>query len=164
MLLRVSPGTHDHAVTSTAASVGPYRLCSSTPGRRSWKRSTRDAGSASPLHTTHVRPEHRADSSCARNASSIDGTKCAFVTPCWRIASLRYSGSLCPPGRAITSFDPDCSVQKNSHTDTSKLNGVFCSTTSDGPKPYIRCIHTRRLTTPRCSFIAPFGVPVEPDV
>ena len=40
------------------------------------------------------------------------------------------------------------SGQKNSHTDTSKLNGVFCKTRSWGLRPYASCIHSKRLTTP----------------
>jgi len=35
-----------------------------------------------------------------------------------------------PRGAATTRHAPVISGQKNSHTDTSKLNGVFCSTRS----------------------------------
>ncbi len=66
-------------VTSTAASVGPYRLCSPTPGSRSRKRVCVSRGSASPLHTTRVSPVHPAASGSSRNTLSIDGTKCAVV-------------------------------------------------------------------------------------
>ena len=45
-----------------------------------------------------------------------------------------------------------------------KLKGVFCRMRSLASRRYASCIHSRRLTTPRCSFIAPFGCPVEPDV
>ena len=57
------------------------------------------------------------------------------------------------------------SGQKNSQTETSKLNGVFCSTRSlraPGRRP--ACIQSRRLTMPRWVLIAPFGRPVEPEV
>ena len=63
-------------------------------------------------------------------ACSIDGTKCSVVTPSRRIVSTSRAGSRCAPGAAITSRAPTISGQKNSHTETSKLNGVFCSTTS----------------------------------
>ncbi len=64
----------------------------------------------------------------------------------------------------MTSLAPVASGQKNSHTETSKLNGVFCSTASAGPIPKASCIQRIRFTTPACSFIAPFGRPVDPDV
>ena len=41
-------------------------------------------------------------------------------------------GSWWPPGRATTRRAPAISGQKNSQTETSKLNGVFCSTRSSG--------------------------------
>src|SRR6266498_3608895 len=105
-----------------------------------------------------------AASGCSRKSCSIDGTKWIVVTPSRRIVSARYDGSLWPPGRAMTSRAPASIGQKNSHTDTSKLNGVFCRTVSCGCSAYASCIHARRFTTARCSFIAPFGTPVEPEV
>jgi len=56
------------------------------------------------------------------------------------------------------------SGQKNSHTDTSKLAGVFWSTASSAPRRYVFCIQSSRLTMPRCVFGTPFGRPVEPEV
>src|SRR3546814_14592231 len=71
-----------HAVTSTAASVGPYRLCNSTPGSFRTNDSTSDAGSASPLQITRRRPaQARPTPGCSRNAGSNDGTKRNGVTP-----------------------------------------------------------------------------------
>ena len=69
-----------------------------------------------------------------------------------------------PPGSAITSSAPNRSGQKNSQTDTSKLNGVFWRTRSAAVSPKASCIHTRRLEIARWVIIAPFGWPVEPDV
>ncbi|KWV85676.1 hypothetical protein PFLmoz3_04697 [Pseudomonas fluorescens] len=70
-----------HAVTSTAASVGPYRLYKPTPGNCCLKRRTRLPGRASPLHITRTSPAAWLTSPWARNTSSIDGTKCSVVTP-----------------------------------------------------------------------------------
>ncbi len=50
-----SPATQDQNVTSTDASVGPYRLCSSTPGSRVKNRSCKAYGNASPLQITRFR-------------------------------------------------------------------------------------------------------------
>jgi hypothetical protein len=153
-----------HAVTSTAASVGPYRLCTAARGSRAWLAATKRAGSASPLHTICRSGVQRATAASARNSSNIDGTKCTVVTPYRTIASHRYAGSLCPSGRAITSRAPTSTGHSSSHTDTSNVVGVFCSTVSPGPSPYARCIHVSRFTTPRCATITPLGCPVEPDV
>ncbi len=54
--------------------------------------------------------------------------------------------------------------QKNSQTETSKENGVFWRTVSEGVSAYCCCIHSRRLTTPEWAFMAPLGRPVEPEV
>jgi hypothetical protein len=159
-----SPGRQAWCVTSTPASVGPYRSSSSTPGSRSKKRSRTSVSSASPLHTTRRTLPQRRVSPASRNAWSMEGTKCSVVTPSRSISSDRYCGSRCPSGFASTSRAPASSGQKNSHTETSKLNGVFCSTTSSAVSPYCRCPQRRRLTMPRWAFIAPLGCPVEPEV
>ena len=78
--------------------------------------------------------------------------------------SASAAGSRCKPGGAITTVAPVRSGQKNSHTDTSKPNGVFWSTRSPASIPYASCIQRRRLTIPAWVFITPFGAPVEPDV
>ncbi|MNF90387.1 hypothetical protein D3C84_729490 [compost metagenome] len=64
----------------------------------------------------------------------------------------------------MNSCAPTNSGQKNSHTDTSKLNGVFCSTTSALPSGYSCCIHSKRLTMAWCDTSTPLGRPVEPEV
>ena len=98
------------------------------------------------------------------NACSIDGTKCSVVTPCSPIAATSRAGSRCAPGRATTSRAPAISGQKNSHTDTSKLNGVFCSTTSSAAEP-VGVLHPQQTVgRPAWVFLAPFGLPVEPEV
>ncbi len=68
------PGSHRQEVTSTDASVGPYRLCSSTSSTE-WKRCASSAGSASPLQMTRRSPVHERASGSCRNARSMDGTK-----------------------------------------------------------------------------------------
>ncbi len=56
------------------------------------------------------------------------------------------------------------SGQKNSHTDTSNVKGVFCRTVSAAVSPYSSCIHRRRLQMPRWVSMTHLGVPVDPDV
>ena len=85
-------------------------------------------------------PDSAAPARRARNACSIEGTKCSVVTPCLRIVSTSRAGSRCAPGAASTRRAPVISGQKNSQTETSKLNGVFCSTTSSARQP-IRALH-----------------------
>ncbi len=156
--------SHRHHVTSTAASVGPYKLSSRAPGSRPRHRCASSYGSASPLQITCRTVPHPSTPGSARNTCSIDGTKCSTVIRSRWIVSTRYAGSRCPPGRASTSVAPVISGQNSSHTETSKLIGVFCSTRSPAVSPYVACIHCSRLQIPRCVFIAPFGRPVDPDV
>src|SRR5689334_8639486 len=202
----VGLGGHAHQLTSTAHSVGPYRLCNGARGTARYHAATRSGASASPLAITARNDAQREKltaaplaaaplaacvlaaellaaaplavdlfaaaplgeaplaSSAPTNARSIEGTKWHTVTPARSMSSARYAGSLCPPGRASTSFAPVSSGQKNSHTLTSKLIGVFCSTTSCPVSPNACCIHASRFTIPRCALSAPFGRPVEPDV
>ncbi|GAA4680601.1 hypothetical protein GCM10023197_41270 [Gordonia humi] len=54
--------------------------------------------------------------------------------------------------------------QNSSHTDTSKVIGVFCSTRSAAEIGWSASIHARRFTTARWLTVTPFGRPVEPDV
>ena len=88
-----SPGgasaRHAQAVTSTAASVGPYRLCSSTSGSTAKKRSWRSRASASPLHTTLRIPPHPSKAPASRKARSMEGTKCSVVIPSATMLSRR---------------------------------------------------------------------------
>ena len=88
-LAPAAPALQFHAVTSTAASVGPYRLCNSTRGNFCRNVSASDADSASPLQITRLRPAHAPTSPCSRKACSIDGTKCIVVTRCARTVSAR---------------------------------------------------------------------------
>ncbi|BCK58645.1 hypothetical protein NWFMUON74_64170 [Nocardia wallacei] len=103
-------------------------------------------------------------SSSVTNTVSMDGTKCVTVTPSAAMSSARYAGSRWPSGRATASRAPICKGQKNSHTDTSKVAGVFCRTTSAAVSPYSDCIHTSRLTIAACDTATPLGRPVEPEV
>ncbi len=158
---RGSPGSQGCQVTSTAASVGPYRLCSSVCGRRSWQRAASSAPSASPEQMTR-RSAGRAGSS--RKSSSMDGTKCMVVTS-WAVArAARRAPSRWASGSATTSPAPVMSGQNSSHTDTSNDSGVLCSTRSSGASPNVSCIHSSRLTIARCETPTPLGRPVEPEV
>ncbi|MNI11734.1 hypothetical protein D3C73_648890 [compost metagenome] len=64
------------------------------------------------------------------NACNIDGTKCRVLTRYCSIRLTSCAGSRWAPGSATASRAPVISGQKNSQTDTSKLNGVFCKTVS----------------------------------
>ncbi len=96
--------------------------------------------------------------------ASIEGTKCMQLTPWRAMESSSASGSRCASGSAITRRAPTISGQKNSHTETSKLHGVFCRTTSCACKPYSCCIHSMRLMMASCDTSTPFGRPVVPEV
>src|SRR3546814_7010450 len=153
-----------HAVTSTAASVGPYRLCNSTPGSFRPNDSTSDAGSASPLQITRRRPaQARPTPGCSRNACSIDGTKCIVVTPRACTVSARQAGSLWPSGRAITRRATDSSGRTTSHTATATLKGVFCSTVAPGPLPNTAPNPRRPLPTHRYYSITPSHTDDRPE-
>ena len=162
-LRRLGSRSHCHQVTSIDASVGPYRLCNS-PLSTARQRCSASHASASPLQITRRTLPHRSTPRSPRNCCNIEGTKCSVVTPCASITSTRYALSRCPSGRAITNRAPASSGQKNSQTETSKLNGVFWRTWSVAVRPYACCIQRRRLVTALRVFMAPLGRPVEPDV
>ncbi|GAA4488620.1 hypothetical protein GCM10023094_48820 [Rhodococcus olei] len=75
----VSAAEVSHAVTSTAASVGPYRLCRAAPHNRR-NVSAVVGGNASPLQNTRRSPAQSSGRAADRNVASIDGTKCTVVT------------------------------------------------------------------------------------
>ena len=87
-----------------------------------------------------------------------------FVIDSRSIRSAMYAGSVWPPGSARTMVAPTISGQRNSQTDTSKLNGVFCISRSDDVRPKSSCFQSRRLVRPAWSTITPLGCPVEPEV
>ncbi|NKA76381.1 hypothetical protein GO285_05367 [Ralstonia solanacearum] len=72
-----------------AASVGPYRLCSSECGKRARLRCCNACGKASPLHSMRRKPWQRPASTWSRNSCSIDGTKCNVVIPACSIVAAR---------------------------------------------------------------------------
>ncbi|SLH16597.1 Uncharacterised protein [Mycobacteroides abscessus subsp. abscessus] len=75
-------------MTSTAASVGPYRLCSSAPVS-SRSRCAGLGGSASPEANTIRSASQRAAAASATNTASIDGTKWVTVTRSAEMTSAR---------------------------------------------------------------------------
>jgi hypothetical protein len=99
-------GSHGQWVTSTAASVGPYRLCSSTPGSASAKRRTSSGVSASPLHTTRRSPAHRSGSPASSQARSMEGTKCSVVIPSPSTSAVRPAGRGAPPAAPSPAAPP----------------------------------------------------------
>lgn len=106
-----SAAVQSHTVTSTAASVGPYRLVGATPNHFRLP-ATRSGVSASPLVTT-ARGSPAATVSRAgrspRKARSMDGTKCNTATRSATISAASARGSRCVPGGAITTQPPTCS-------------------------------------------------------
>ncbi|GBH15030.1 hypothetical protein KPSA3_00948 [Pseudomonas syringae pv. actinidiae] len=94
----------------------------------------------------------------------MEGTKWATLTCSLENSAPRYSGSLCPSGLAINNVAPYMSGQNTSHTETSNVSGVFCTTTSLACKGKTFCIHARRFSNASWVFITPLGRPVEPEV
>ncbi|OLT34827.1 hypothetical protein BJF84_16050 [Rhodococcus sp. CUA-806] len=80
-------------VTSTAASVGPYKFTNRTPGNATWIARAVDTGNASPEANTHRNDPTPTAASSAANTANIDGTKCATDTPSTPINSAKYTGS-----------------------------------------------------------------------
>src|SRR5882757_3001612 len=68
------PPAYTHAVESTDASVGPYKLCNSAPHNPD-NRSAKAPDNASPEHTTHRNGPHPPGSPPSTNTSNVDGTK-----------------------------------------------------------------------------------------
>ena len=81
------------------------------------------------------------------------------------IRSSRYCGSRSPPGSATTTQPPDTNGSRISLIEMSKDNGALNNDASPGPKPRISSTcQVSRSQIASCRIIAPFGVPVEPDV
>ncbi|GEM21853.1 hypothetical protein NS2_00920 [Nocardia seriolae NBRC 15557] len=147
----------------TVNSVGPYRLCSSA------ELTLRKARTTSEVNASPAISSARNEDSCSAaaplaNTLSMDGTNEVMVTPSAAMTSARYCGSRCPSGVATTMRAPTASVPNSSHTDTSKVCGVFSSTTSSAERPYSEVIHAIWLTAAACGTATPFGRPVEPEV
>ncbi len=137
-------------VTSTVASVGPYRLCSSASGSAAAKRWTRCAVNGSPMQNTRRRLAGAVDlSTASRNAASSDGTNWTTPTRSRLITSSSRSGSRCAPASATTSVAPAINGQNNSGTDTSNVTGVFSNTRSPTASGNVACRHRSSLTTAR---------------
>src|SRR5690606_24015207 len=99
-----------------------------------------------------------------KNRSSMGGTKCKVVMNFFSMILSKTLGSLCTSGGAMTNRAPIDRGQKNSHTDTSKVKGVFCKTQSLWVKSYSDCIQRIRFAIAAWLTATPFGAPVEPDV
>src|SRR5574340_578757 len=127
-------------------------------------RSARSTGSSSPPTYTNRSDSGIRTPESARNTASIDGTNSATVMSASSISDHRYSGSRCPSGRATTSFAPTAKGRNSSHTETSKVIGALCTTTSAASNPYSAIIHASRLPIARCETATPLGRPVEPEV
>lgn len=146
-----SAGSVSQQVTSTAASVGPYRFTGGTPSTSTQRRTSAPV-SASPLHTrlrTRPSPSRAQATGSASSARSMEGTKCSVVTSCSTTRSAIRRGSRWASGSAMTTVAPTCSGQNSSHTDTSNEIGVLCSTRSPGASRRWCCIQASRLSIAR---------------
>ncbi len=150
------------ALALMQVSVGPYRLTTSAPVAAR-ARAASPAGSASPPQKTRRSAVH-ADRSSSSSAPSSAGTNCATVIRPSASARASRAGSRCAPGSAITSVAPAASGAQSSHTEASKLNGVFWSTRSAAESGKARCIHPTWLASAAWGTATPRGVPVEPEV
>src|SRR5699024_6807254 len=72
---RPTPSEASNQVTSTAASVGPYKLTKATPGNDAKNSSATSEGNASPEANTRWSPWHRPATGSATKARNIEGTK-----------------------------------------------------------------------------------------
>ena len=144
-------------------SVGPYRLTSWQEGSARKQRRARLFDSASPPLKIWVNVLACADSPLSRSACSSVGTHCSAVTRCSAIICSICSGSRCTPGLPTTTRAPQL-LARISHCAASKLIGVFCKTTVDGPRSQAASSHLIWLTMLRCSIITPLGPPVLPEV
>ncbi len=84
--------------------------------------------------------------------------------PWSRQAAARYAVSPWRPGSAITRRAPVSSGAQNSHTEASKLNGVFCSTASAASSGNVPVNQLIWWTIAPCGTITALGRPVEPEV
>lgn len=74
------------------------------------------------------------------------------------------SGSRSVPGSVTISRPPVVSGDQNSHTDRSKVAGVFNRTVSCDPRRKVSRNHASWLTIAACEMVTPLGRPVEPEV
>ncbi|BCK58639.1 hypothetical protein NWFMUON74_64110 [Nocardia wallacei] len=95
----------------TAASVGPYRLCTAAPDTDR-SAATVSGGSASPMTNTSRSVGTAPAGVWVANTVSIDGTKSVTVTRCAAMVSAMYRGSRWPSWVATTSFAPARSGMK----------------------------------------------------
>ena len=125
-------------MTSTAASVGPYRLCSSR-ARQPRAEALAPAPAAAPRRCTSTRRSARQRAPAAgasRNAlQHATGTKCSVGDAARARDRLRQVRRVAVPVRA-RQHQPRAgaaAARRAPSTETSKLNGVFCSTASSAP-------------------------------
>ena len=138
------------------ASVGPYKFMRSafrSPSLLSSLKSVQCSGfNASPLANTYLNDVRsvplRSAWTCSRNRFSIVGTKWIVVTPCFSIALHISLASFSSPGLSRTTFAPARAHHTISHTDTSKVNVVFCIITSFSVIGYLPCIQLSLLIRP----------------
>ncbi len=92
-------------VTDTAASVGPYRLCTAASDIARTA-ATVSGGSASPMTKMSRSVGTEPGAVWVANTVNIEGTKSVTVTRCAAMVSAMYTGSRWPSWVATTSFAP----------------------------------------------------------
>src|SRR5262245_46427721 len=95
---------------------------------------------------------------------STDGVDDQCVMPDDRMNSARLFGSTLTIGGTRCSSAPAANAAKTSITDMSTWSGQWHDTRSEASIAKWVVIHSTALMTLSCVRIAPFGVPLDPDV
>ena len=93
-----------------------------------------------------------------------DGTLCSTVRWAARTASSRAAGSRAMSSGTMCTEAPHSNAVRNCHTEMSKLGDAVCAMRSAGVRANWSILPSRLLSMPAWVTIAPFGVPVDPDV
>ncbi|MCV9986327.1 hypothetical protein OIV52_31345, partial [Burkholderia pseudomallei] len=92
------------------------------------------------------------------------GLATGVTSPSGGVAIRSVPANALAAGASVASVAAGISGRQNAHSDTAKLDGVFCNTASRWSGAYVCWIHHSRCATPRGAFITPGGSPLEPDV
>ena len=145
--------TGPSAVTVTAASVGPYRLCSSGVGDVAEPRRPCSAGSASPMHEHAPQRWHQLGRLAPRRTPTASTARSAPSTPAARAMS---SGevrrvAVAVRGRRRPAVRPSAAASRTPTPTRRTWSRVFCSTDVVGGRArYSACIHSSWFTIARC--------------
>ena len=93
-----------------------------------------------------------------------EGTTSRIVTRSLATSCSNCTGSRAASSLKMTTLPPTNSADKNCHTEISKHCDAFCATLSAFVSFRSHTLAYKWFNMPFCSTIAPFGVPVEPEV